>query len=99
MLEITNIFLLPRISERVPAGRLISIPGIVDADATKPINGSGVSRLFAKGFNTGFLDIVELKIAKLPIKQKIQNHFSFESYGFLCIYWSSTRLTSRIYDL
>jgi len=64
-------------SERDAAGKLTSIPGIVEAEATKPNQKpSGVSRLVAKGFKTGFLDIVELRIAKSPIMQSIQNTLS-----------------------
>ena len=36
----------------------------------------------AKGFNTGFLDIVELRIAKRPIKQRIQKALSRWSFDF-----------------
>ena len=61
-------------SEREAAGRLIRIPGIVEAEATKPIQKpSDVSRLVAKGFKTGFLDIVELRIANVPITQSVRN--------------------------
>lgn len=67
-------FLLPKTSERDAAGKLISIPGMVEAEATNPVqNPSGVSRLAAKGFNTGFLDMVELRIASIPIMQSIRN--------------------------
>ena len=74
MQDINRNFLLPKMSEREAAGQLTSIPGMVEAEATNPIQKpSGVSRLAAKSFNTGFLDIVELKIAKNPIMQSIQN--------------------------
>jgi hypothetical protein len=43
------------------------MPGIVDAEATIPSKSLGVPRLVAKGFKTGFFDIVELKIANKPI--------------------------------
>lgn len=56
-------------SESDAAGRLISMPGMVDADATIPSKLSGVPTLVAKGFNTGFLDMVELRIAKKPMMQ------------------------------
>jgi hypothetical protein len=62
-------FRLPVISESEAAGRLTSIPGIVEAAATKPNKSLGVPKLVAKGFKTGFLDIVELKIAKEPKRQ------------------------------
>ena len=54
-------------SESEAAGKLISIPGMVDAEATMPSKSSGVPRLVAKGFKTGFFDIVELRIANKPI--------------------------------
>jgi len=73
MLDANRTFLLPKMSERVPAGRLIKTPGIVEAAATKPSKCSGVSRLSANGFRTGFFDIVELRIAKAPTQQRIKN--------------------------
>jgi len=48
------------------------MPGIVDAAATTPSQSVGVPRLFAKGFRTGDLDIVELSKAKKPMKQSIR---------------------------
>ena len=42
---------------------------MVDAEATMPSKSSGVPRLVAKGFNTGFFDMVELRIANNPIMQ------------------------------
>ena len=64
-------------SEREPAGKLISIPGMVEATATKPVqNPSGVPRLAAKEGKTGFFDIVELKIANTPMIQSIQKMLS-----------------------
>jgi hypothetical protein len=48
------------------------MPGIVEAEAMRPIHSVGVSRLEAKGFRTGFLDIVELSIANNPIMQSVQ---------------------------
>jgi hypothetical protein len=59
-------------SESEAAGRLINMPGIVDAAATTPSQSVGVPRLFAKGFRTGDLDIVELSKAKKPTKQSIR---------------------------
>jgi len=70
-------------SESDAAGRLISIPGIVEAEATKPSQKpSGVCRLVAKGFKTGFLDIVELNMANTPIVQSIQNMLSLLVFNF-----------------
>ena len=65
--------LLPRTSESEAAGKLTKIPGMVDAAATMPIRSVGVWKLFAKGFRTGLLDIVELSIAKRPITHSVQN--------------------------
>jgi hypothetical protein len=59
-------------SESEAAGRLTNMPGIVDAAATTPSQSVGVPRLFAKGFRTGDLDIVELSKAKKPMKQSIR---------------------------
>lgn len=56
-------------SEREVAGRLTSIPGMVEAEATNPIRLEGIPRLVAKGFRTEFLDIVKLRIANAPIAQ------------------------------
>jgi prophage maintenance system killer protein len=62
-------------SESEAAGRLTSIPGIVDAEATTPRRFEGVSRLAAKSFKTGFLDMVELKIANAPIALKVKKTY------------------------
>jgi len=70
MLDAKRTFLLPKISDRDPAGRLIMTPGIVEAAATNPIKTSGVPKLSAKGFRTGFLDIVELRMANAPITHR-----------------------------
>jgi len=59
-------------SEREAAGKLIKIPGTVEAAAITPVQSVGVPRLAEKGFRTGLLDIVELRIAKSPIVQSIQ---------------------------
>jgi len=45
------------------------MPGMVEAEATIPSKSPGVPRLVAKGFRTGFFDMVELRIAKKPIMQ------------------------------
>ena len=63
-------------SESDAAGKLTKIPGIVDAEATKPVQSVGVPRLSEKGFRTGDLDIVELRIAKKPIKQSVRKMLS-----------------------
>jgi len=79
MLDAKRIFLLPIISESEPAGKLIRTPGRVDAAAINPIKASGVSRLSAKGFRIGFLDIVELRIANVPITHRMMKNISFPS--------------------
>jgi len=66
-------FLLPKMSESEAIGKLIKTPGIVEAAATTPTQSLGVPRLREKGFKTGFLDIVELRIAKKPMPQSAQN--------------------------
>ena len=75
----SSTFRLPTTSDREAAGKLTSIPGIVEAAAMKPNRSVGVPRLVAKGFRTGFLDIVELRIAKAPITHSSQKNFSLES--------------------
>jgi len=71
MVDAMSTLLLLTSSEMEPAGILVSIPGRVEAAATNPINAMGVPKLSAKGFNTGFFDIVELRIAKAPIRQRV----------------------------
>ena len=44
------------------------MPGIVEAAAINPIKYSGVPILSANNGRTGFLDMVELRIANNPIK-------------------------------
>ena len=53
--------------------KLIKMPGTVEAAAITPVQSVGVPRLSEKGFKTGFLDIVELRIAKKPMTQSIKN--------------------------
>jgi hypothetical protein len=65
---------LPKTSESDAAGKLMSMPGIVDAEATMPSKSSGVPRLVANGFRTGFFDMVELRIAKKPIVHIIRKN-------------------------
>lgn len=67
-------FLLPKTSESEAAGKLINMPGMVEAAAIIPVRSLGVPRLMAKGFNTGFLDMVELKMAKAPIMHRTQKY-------------------------
>ena len=69
-----SIFLLPKMSESDAAGRLTSMPGIVEAAAIMPVKSAGVPKLIAKGLSTGFFDIVLLKMAKAPIMHKTQKN-------------------------
>ena len=89
MLDNNKTFFLPIMSDNEPAGRLTRIPGIVDAAATKPSRWSGVPTNVAKGFSTGFFDIVELKIAKNPIMHSIKKKLATELldtlFGFVII--------------
>jgi hypothetical protein len=81
MLEARRTFFLPRTSDNEPAGRLIRTPGMVEAAATNPIKASGVPRLSAKGFRTGFLDIVELRIADAPMIHKTKKKY----FSLVCL--------------
>ncbi len=74
MLEASRTLLLPKMSDSEPAGRLIRTPGTVEAAATVPINASGVFRLSAKGFKTGFFDIVELSMATAPTMHRMMKN-------------------------
>lgn len=56
----------------------MSTPGSVDAAATTPMKAIGVPKLSAKGFKTGFFDIVELRIANAPITQSVKKNRCFE---------------------
>lgn len=83
MLDNSKTSFLPIMSDSEPAGRLTRIPGIVDAAATKPSRYSGVPMNLAKGFRTGFFDIVELKIAKNPIVHSIRKKLVAKLLGTL----------------
>ena len=61
----------PIMSESDAAGKLMIIPGIVEAAATMPNKSVGVPKLLANGFRTGLLDIVELSMANAPIVQSM----------------------------
>ena len=63
---------LPKMSESEAAGKLIRIPGIVEAAAIIPVQSVGAPKCRENGFRTGLLDIVELRIAKNPIVQSAQ---------------------------
>src|ERR1700681_4176357 len=58
---------LPKKSEIAPAGKLISIPGIVDAITIQPISWGVAPRCAAKSGSTGVFDNVELRMASAPI--------------------------------
>jgi len=58
-------------SESDAAGKLMRMPGMVEAEATMPSNSLGVPKLVANGLSTGFFDMVELRIAKKPNMQMI----------------------------
>jgi len=63
----TNMTLfLPTRSESEPAGRLIRIPGMVDAEAIRPKEAPSAPKLSDSKGRTGFFDIVELSIASAP---------------------------------
>ena len=74
--EIMRIFLLPKTSDNEAAGKLMSMPGMVEAAAIMPVRSAGVPRLMANGFKTGSLDMVELKIANAPITHRIKKYLS-----------------------
>ena len=79
---ISRNFFLPRMSESEAAGKLIKMPGMVEAAAITPVQSVGVPRLNEKGFKTGLLDIVELRIAKKPMMQSIQNMLPLKFFLF-----------------
>lgn len=57
--------------ESEDAGRLIRMPGMVEAAPTKPDQSVGAPSAIAKGLSRVF-DIVELRIAKTPITHSVQ---------------------------
>ena len=63
----------PMISERIPAGRLTTIPTTVDAAAINPTVDMGTSRDRMNSGNTGFFAIVELQMARPPMIQSRMN--------------------------
>jgi len=81
-----NLF-LPKTSDNDAAGKLTSMPGIVEAAAMNPVSWVGVLRCEEKKGSTGSFDIVELRIAKAPIRQRIQKYPSkiFRSCKFLTV--------------
>jgi hypothetical protein len=74
----------PMMSDRIPAGRLTTIPTTVEAAAIKPTveTGTPIERM-NKG-SAGFFAIVELRIASPPIRHK-----STKGDGFIFIYGPS----------
>lgn len=80
IVEIRSSFFRPYTSDNRPANMLTKIPGTVDAAITYPINcisNSDVIKDSAKRGKIGLLDIVELKIAKNPIKLIIKKYSTF----------------------
>jgi hypothetical protein len=75
MLDTTRTFFRPKRSDKEPAGKLINTPGTVEAAATNPNTAVGVPRLSAKGFRTGFFDIVELRMANAPITHILKKKY------------------------
>ena len=94
-MENNNTFRLPKMSESDAAGKLTRMPGIVEMEATKPTKASGVPRLVAKGFKTGFLDIVELNIANKPITQSIKKKRSLPFFSRDFIFRSTSTMNSQ----
>jgi len=72
--EIKRIFLLPKTSDSEAAGKLTSMPGMVEAAAITPVKSAGVPKLIANGLSTGSLDMVELKMAKAPMMHKTKKY-------------------------
>jgi hypothetical protein len=60
-------------SERMPAGRLTTMPTTVDAAAINPTVEIGTPMERMNNGNAGFLDIVELKMASPPVIHKSRN--------------------------
>ena len=63
---------LPYMSERVPATTLMKIPVMVLDAAISPTSRSLAPRYWAKRERVGDLDMVELKMAKAPIRQSVR---------------------------
>ena len=56
---------------------------MVEAEATRPSRSGGVPSFVANGFRTGLFDIVELKMAKAPMMQKMRKYRSLRKpFGF-----------------
>jgi len=81
---IWSIRFLPYTSERLPAGRLMSIPGMVEAAAMMPMYCSAAPKETANNGSTGLLDMVEEKMAPPPMMLKIQNTWVFIRINLLC---------------
>ena len=83
--ESNRTFRLPIRSESDAAGKLIKIPGMVEAEATRPSRSGGVPSFVANGFRTGLFDMVELNMAKAPMIQRTTKYRSlrkpFEFFG------------------
>ena len=68
------------------------MPGMVDAAAIMPVRSVGVPRLMAKGFSTGSLDMVLLKMAKAPITHRITKYGSLALAVLRRFIWIKVRL-------
>lgn len=112
--ESRSTFRLPILSESDAAGRLMRIPGMVEADDTKPSKSAGAPRLLAKGFRTGVFDIVELRIANAPITQKTTKYLTVRAlicaftkafstntkgYSFRCLFKNSLSVRLSILSI
>jgi len=66
-----SILFLPQRSESIPAGMLAMIPVNADTAATMPTPDGPAPRCCAKSGSTGLFEIVELKIARKPVMQRM----------------------------
>jgi len=68
---------LPIMSERMPAGRLTTIPTTVEAAAMNPTVETGTPMEWINNGSAGVLAIVELKMASPPIRHRSMKGESF----------------------
>lgn len=75
-----SILFLPQRSESIPAGMLAMIPVNAETAAIMPTPDASAPRCCAKSGSTGLFEIVELKIARKPVIQRVvkgvMNHAS-----------------------
>lgn len=67
-----SIRFLPQRSESMPAGMLAMIPVKAETAATIPTPEGPAPRCVAKSGSTGVFEIVELKIARKPVMQRMK---------------------------